>query len=46
MLSDLKKLAEAMSPDMIIPIHSFYPDQFQHHFSHVRCVEDGEIITL
>ncbi|MBW2589289.1 MAG: SMP-30/gluconolactonase/LRE family protein [Deltaproteobacteria bacterium] len=42
MLSDLKRLAEAMSPEIIIPIHSFYPDRFQDHFSNVRPMKDGE----
>ena len=32
-LADLKRLAEAMAPDMIVPIHSFHPDQFQNYFS-------------
>ena len=46
MLLDLKRIAEAMSPEMIIPIHGFHPDQFRKHFSNVRCVKDGEIIAL
>lgn len=45
-LSDLKKLADAMAPDMVIPIHSFYPDKFKDHFPNVRLVEDGEIVNL
>ncbi len=40
MLSDLKRLAGAMSPEIIIPIHSFYPDRFQNHFSNVRLMKD------
>ncbi|MBW2608464.1 MAG: hypothetical protein JRD05_12615, partial [Deltaproteobacteria bacterium] len=46
MLSDLKRLAEAMSPEIIIPIHSFYPDRFQDHFSNVRPMKDGELLNL
>jgi len=46
MLSDLKRLAEAMSPDMIIPIHSFHPDRFIDHFSNVRILKDGEMFSL
>ena len=46
MLSDLKKLAEAMSPDMVIPIHSFHPDQFHKHFSNVRALKDNEHLEL
>jgi ribonuclease J len=45
-LSDLKKLADAMAPEMIIPIHSFYPDKFKDYFPNVRLVEDGEIVDL
>jgi ribonuclease J len=46
MLSDLKRLAEAMSPEMVIPIHSFYPDKFKDYFPNVRRVKDGEIVNL
>jgi len=46
MLSDLKRLTEAMSPDVIVPIHSFHPDHFQNHFPNVRLVKDGEIVNL
>jgi len=44
--SDLKKLVDAVKPDMIIPIHSFYPDKFKEYFPNVRCVDDGEIVPL
>jgi len=43
-LEDLKKLVEAMAPEMVIPIHSFYPDKFKDYFPNVRPVEDGEIV--
>lgn len=45
-LSDLKRLAEAMSPDIIIPIHTFHPDRFQKHFPNVRMMKDGESLDL
>ena len=45
-LFDMKRLVEAMAPDLIIPIHSFHPEQFQNHFQNVRLVEDGEIVNL
>ncbi len=45
-LSDLKKLVDAVTLDMIIPIHSFYPDKFQEYFPNVRRVDDGEILTI
>jgi len=46
MLSDLKRLAEALSPEVIIPIHTFNPDRFQDHFSNVRPMKDGERLNL
>ena len=45
-LSDLKKLVDAMEPEMVIPIHSFYPDNFKDHFPNVRLIEDGEIVNI
>jgi ribonuclease J len=45
-LSDLKRLTEAMSPEVIIPIHSFHPDHFKSHFTNVRIVKDGELVDL
>jgi len=45
-LEDLKKLVDAMAPEMVIPIHSFYPDKFKDYFPNVRIVDDGEIVNL
>jgi len=45
-LSDLKRVAEAMSPEFIIPIHSYHPEGFKKHFSNVRLIKDREILTL
>ncbi len=45
-LSDLKRLAEALSPAVIIPIHSFHPDRFQDHFVNVRLMKDGELLDI
>ncbi len=45
-LSDLKRLAEALSPEVIIPIHSFHPDRFQDHFVNVRVMKDGELLDI
>ncbi len=45
-LSDMKRLVKALAPDLLIPIHSFHPEQFQNHFSNVRLVKDGEIIRF
>ncbi len=45
-LKDLKKLVDAIAPEMVIPIHSFHPDKYKDHFPNVRLVEDGEIVNL
>ena len=45
-LEDLKKMVDAMVPDIIVPIHSFYPDKFKDHFKNVKIVNDGEIVDL
>jgi len=45
-LEDLKKLVDAMTPEMVIPIHSFHPEKFKDYFPNVRLVDDGEIVRL
>ena len=45
-LEDLKKLVDAMAPEMVIPIHSFHPDKFKDYFANVRLVDDGEVVNL
>ncbi|MFC1812861.1 MBL fold metallo-hydrolase [Thermodesulfobacteriota bacterium] len=45
-LEDLKKLVDAMAPEMVIPIHSFHPEKFKDYFPNVRLVNDGEIVNL
>jgi ribonuclease J len=45
-LSDLKKLVNALKPETIIPIHSFYAEKFQEFFSNVRLVKDREVLEL
>ena len=45
-LEDMKKLVDAMAPEIIVPIHSFYPDKYKDYFNNVRLVDDGEIIDL
>jgi len=45
-LEDLKKLVDAMTPEMVIPIHSFHPEKFKDYFPNVRLVDDGEIVSL
>lgn len=45
-LADLKKMAEALSPKILIPIHSFHTDQFEEHFQNVKLVNDNETIEI
>jgi ribonuclease J len=45
-LSDLKRLVEALNPEMIIPIHSFHVEEFQKYFQNVRLVKDGEKLWI
>jgi ribonuclease J len=45
-IEDMKKLVDAIAPDNIIPIHSFYPDKFKSYFKNVKLVKDGETVNL
>ena len=45
-ISELIDLANALSPKMIIPIHTFYPQKFKDHFSNVRLVDNGEELDI
>lgn len=41
-ISDLKRLANALAPKMLVPIHSFEPTQFPDHFENVALKDDGQ----
>jgi ribonuclease J len=41
-LSDLKRFAAAIRPRMLVPIHTFEPEQFKEHFKNVQLKADGE----
>ena len=41
-LSDLKRLADALAPKMLVPIHSFEPEQFPDYFENVVLKDDGQ----
>ena len=46
-LSDLKRFASAMAPEIIVPIHTEYPGDYREHFGNkVRCLHDGEEIQI
>lgn len=40
-IKDLKRLAEALAPKVLVPIHSFEPGQYGQHFANVEQKEDG-----
>ena len=40
-LHDLKRLAEALKPRMIVPIHTLSGDEFKNHFTNVYRFDDG-----
>jgi ribonuclease J len=44
--SDLKRLATAVAPKRLIPIHTFERLQFPKLFSNVELVDDGEWIEI
>jgi len=44
-LNDLKRLAEAINPKAVIPIHTLGGDIFKDHFANVVRLNDGELFT-
>ena len=40
-VSDLKRFAEGLNPKVLIPIHTFYPEEYQAIFPRVETKEDG-----
>jgi ribonuclease J len=45
-ITDLKRLAKALSPKVLIPIHSFHVERFAEYFENVQLVNDGEIVEV
>ena len=45
-LEDLKRFSEALKPKMLIPIHTFEPEQYSKHFKNVKILKDGEVLIL
>lgn len=45
-VSQLKRLAGALKPRFIIPIHTFYPEKYPDIFPNVIQLRDGEIMDL
>lgn len=45
-IADLQKLAKALNPKHVIPIHTFHPEKFIELFDNVRLFKDSETIEL
>lgn len=45
-LFDLEKLASALSPNALIPIHSFHVEQFDRYFQNVKLLQDNEAFEV
>lgn len=45
-ISTLKKVVHTLKPQRIIPIHTFYPDQYDALGADVEAVADGDFLTL
>jgi len=45
-VSQLKKLADALKPGFIIPMHTFYPEKFSDIFPNVIQLKDGQEMNL
>jgi ribonuclease J len=45
-ISDLIRLVEIIKPNLVVPMHTFYPDDYSHFLERVRILKDGEVFTL
>ena len=45
-VEDLKKLAAALKPRMLVPIHTEYGEEFSQIFANVVTINDGEVFIL
>jgi ribonuclease J len=45
-IADLQRLAKAMNPKRVVPIHSFESGRYPEFFSNVECRNDGERWSL
>ncbi|MBC2736557.1 MAG: MBL fold metallo-hydrolase [Desulfobacteraceae bacterium] len=45
-VGDLQKLAEALSPKMLIPIHTEHAEDYKEYFSNVSVTDDGEMFSI
>ena len=45
-LGDLQRLATAMNPRKLVPIHTEFPEDYRENFSNVEFLEDGKLFAL
>ena len=45
-IRDALSFVHAINPWMVIPIHTFEPEEFRKHFATARLLEDGQALTL
>jgi len=45
-IQDLKRLENALNPDMLVPIHTFQPQDYDQHFNNVITLDDGVTIEI
>lgn len=45
-MEDLKKLASAMNPRHLVPIHTFYPEQYGRIYRNILQLEDNQTYSL
>ena len=45
-VGDLKRLAQAIQPKLLVPIHTFHPGEYGQFGVNVQQLNDGEVLTL
>ena len=45
-IEDLKKFAESLKPNMIIPIHTEFKNDFETHFNNMKVLDDNELLKI
>jgi ribonuclease J len=45
-VSDLQKLAKALNPKMLVPIHTEHAGEYEQYFADVKIMNDGEMFSI
>lgn len=45
-VKDLKELAASLNPRFLVPIHTFYPEQYESIYSNIVQLSDGQVYSL